>query len=107
MKEIGYYVELDIDPAQRKEFHSNMLKHSEATLEGEEGCLAFDVYVDARNPNRYALFERYADEAAVDEHRFSQQLAKHREEVDPAILTRVIWVVSGQVDESQFRGSSD
>ena len=105
MKEIGYYVELDIDPAQREEFHVNMMTHSEATLKGEKGCLVFDVFVDARNPNRYALFELYADEAAVDEHRFSKQLAKHRTEVDPAILTRVIWVVSGKVDESQFRGT--
>ncbi len=105
MKEIGYYVELDIDPAQREEFHVNMLNHSQATLEGEEGCLVFDVFVDARNPNRYALFELYADEAAVDEHRFSKQLAKHRREVDPAITTRVIWVVSGQIDESNFRGT--
>ena len=105
MKEIGYYVELDIDPAQREEFHVNMMTHSEATLKGEKGCLVFDVFVDARNPNRYALFELYADEAAVDEHRFSNQLAKHRTEVDPAILTRVIWVVSGKVDESQFRGT--
>ncbi len=105
MKEIGYYVELDIDPAQREEFHVNMMTHSEATLKGEKGCLVFDVFVDARNPNRYALFELYADEAAVDEHRFSKQLAKHRTEVDPAILTRVIWVVSGKVDESRFRGT--
>ena len=105
MKEIGYYVELDIDPAQREEFHVNMMTHSEATLKGEKGCLVFDVFVDARNPNRYALFELYADEPAVDEHRFSRQLAKHRTEVDPAILTRVIWVVSGKVDESQFRGT--
>ena len=105
MKEIGYYVELDIDPAQREEFHVNMMTHSEATLKGEKGCLVFDVFVDARNPNRYALFELYADEAAVDEHRFSKQLAKHRTEVDPAILTRVIWVVSDKVDESQFRGT--
>ena len=105
MKEIGYYVELDIDPAQREEFHVNMMTHSEATLKGERGCLVFDVFVDARNPNRYALFELYANEAAVDEHRFSKQLAKHRTEVDPAILTRVIWVVSGKVDESQFRGT--
>lgn len=105
MKEIGYYVELDIDPAQREEFHVNMLNHSEATQRGEEGCLVFDVFVDARNPNRYALFELYADEAAVDEHRFSKQLAKHRKEVDPAITKRVIWVVSGQIDESNFRGT--
>ena len=105
MKEIGYYVELDIDPAQREEFHVNMMTHSEATLKGERGCLVFDVFVNARNPNRYALFELYANEAAVDEHRFSKQLAKHRTEVDPAILTRVIWVVSGKVDESQFRGA--
>ena len=105
MNEVGYYVELDIDPAQRGEFHRNMLSHSEATLNGEDGCLAFDVYVDARNPNRYALFELYADNDAVDAHRFSTQLAKHRTEVDPAILKRVIWVVGGQIDESNFRGS--
>jgi quinol monooxygenase YgiN len=98
-------VELDIDPAQREEFHNNMLKHSAATLEGEPGCLAFDVFVDARNPNRYALFELYADEKAVDEHRFSKQLAVHRSEVDPAILSRVIWVIDGQIDESNFRGA--
>lgn len=105
MTEIGYYVELDIDPAQREDFHKNMLSHSKATLAGEEGCLLFDVFVDARNPNRYALFELYADEAAVDAHRFSTQLAKHRAEVDPAILSRTIWVVDGQIDESNFRGT--
>ena len=107
MKEIGYYVELDIDPAQREDFHTNLLRHSEATLAGEEGCLVFDMFVDVRDPNRYALFELYADEAAVDLHRFSPQLAKHRGEVDPAITSRTIWVVSGQIDESNVPGSEE
>ena len=33
MSQIGYYVELRIDPEQREEFHKNMLAHSVATLE--------------------------------------------------------------------------
>jgi quinol monooxygenase YgiN len=64
------------------------------------------VFVDARDPNRYALFELYADQQAVDAHRFSKQLAVHRAEVDPAILSRVIWVINGQIDESNFRGAA-
>lgn len=107
MSEIGFFVELDIDPTQREDFDKNMLAHSKATLNGEEGCLAFDVYVDRSNPNRYALFELYADEQALDVHRFSKQLAKHRQEVDPAILRRKILRIGDEVAESGFRGSED
>ena len=105
MSEIVFFVELDIDPKQREEFDKNMLAHSIATLNGEEGCLAFDVYVDRSNPNRYALYELYADAQALDTHRFSTQLAKHRKEVDPAILKRKILRIGGEIDESGFRGS--
>ncbi|MEX1125458.1 MAG: antibiotic biosynthesis monooxygenase [Acidimicrobiia bacterium] len=105
MDQIGFFVELDIDPAQLEDFDKNMLAHSKATLSGEEGCLAFDVYVERSNPNRYALFELYADEQAIETHRFSNQLAKHRTEVDPAILRRKILRIGVEVDESEFRGT--
>ena len=31
----------------------------------EEGCLEFEVYVHRNDPNRYALYEVYADDAAL------------------------------------------
>ena len=107
MARIGFYVELEIDPAQRHIFDQKMLQHSKATLDGEPGCLAFDVYADRRDPNKYALYELYADEAALDAHRFSAQLAKHRKEVDQFILSRRIWLIGGEVDVSQFPGKDE
>ncbi|MGF1616569.1 MAG: putative quinol monooxygenase [Acidimicrobiia bacterium] len=104
---IRFYVELDIDPNQRDNFDLRMQEHASATLEGEEGCLAFEIYVNRQDPNKYLLFEAYADSKALDIHRFSQQLAKHRGEVDHAILRRTIWSVADEVSESEFRGASD
>ena len=37
MSGIAFFVELDIDPAQRDPFDAYMLDHSSATLNGEEG----------------------------------------------------------------------
>lgn len=104
MGRTAFFVELDIDPLRREVFDQMMVQHSEATLAGEEGCLAFDVYANRANPNRYALYELYADEAALDAHRFSAQLAKHRKETDPLILKRRIWQVGDEIDVSNFPG---
>ena len=105
MDEIGFFVELAIDPQQCDSFDRFMRQHSKATLAGEEGCLAFDVYVRVDSPDRYVLYERYIDEAALDTHKFSAQLAKHRAEVDPLILSRRIWMQGEEVDASQFPGA--
>ena len=34
----------------------------------EPGCLQYDVYRDRDDPNRFFLFERYVDEAALEAH---------------------------------------
>ena len=51
MKVIGFFVELEIDPKRLDIFHKFMTHHSEVTLTEEEGCLAFDVYIDSKQPN--------------------------------------------------------
>ena len=107
MSKVGFLVELDIDPMQRESFDESMRQHSKATLAGEKGCLAFDVYVHTEDPNRYALYEQYADEAALDVHRFSDRLAKHRQEVDHLIQSARIWMVGEEVDRSNFPGMQD
>ena len=34
----------------------------------EPGCLQYDAHRDPDDPNRFFLFERYADEAALEAH---------------------------------------
>ena len=34
----------------------------------EPGCLQYDVHRDRDDPNRFFLFERYVDEAALEAH---------------------------------------
>jgi len=107
LNEIGFFVELDIEPSGRESFDRLMREHSKATLATEKGCLAFDVYVHSDDPNRYALFELYADEAALDTHKFSAQLAKHRQEIDHFIKSVRILTIGAEVDRSNFPGKQD
>ena len=107
MDGIGFFVELTIDPERLDSFDEYMRQHSKATLDGDEGCLAFDVYVHAERPDRYVLYELYADQAALDVHRFSAQLAKHRAQVDSLILSRRIWTQGEEMDIGNFPGRED
>ena len=66
-----------------------------------------DVYVHAESPDRYVLYELYADQAALDVHRFSAQLAKHRAQVDSLILSRRIWTQGEEMDIGNFPGRED
>ena len=99
-----FFVEVVVDPEQRERFDGMMARHAAGTLAEEAGCLAFDVYVNRKDPNRYALYERYADQAALDLHRFSARLAAHREETDPLIVERRIWPLGNEIDVSNFPG---
>ena len=36
---------------------------------GEPGCISFSSYRDAGDPDRFALYEEYADERAWQDHR--------------------------------------
>jgi (4S)-4-hydroxy-5-phosphonooxypentane-2,3-dione isomerase len=55
----------------------------------EPGCLQYDAHRDADDPNRFFLFERYVDEAALEAHGASphfQQLVF--EEALPRLASR-------------------
>ncbi len=99
--------EIGVDPAQREAWHELLVQHRKGVLAEEQGCLALNVYVDPTDPNRYALFEFFADQAAVDVHRNSVRLGKFREVTDPMVVSREIWAVDerNSVDISYFPGA--
>ena len=53
----------------------------------EPGCLQYDAHRDPDDPDRFFLFERYADEAALEAHQAS---AHFRELVLEEALPRLV-----------------
>lgn len=57
-------VNLRVKPEKVEDFLAAMKVNSEASLRDEPGCLRFDVQREVEHPNRFVLYEIYADEAA-------------------------------------------
>jgi quinol monooxygenase YgiN len=47
---------------------ADLLRRLVPLARAEAGCLQFDAHRDPDDPNRFFLFERYADQAAFDAH---------------------------------------
>ena len=97
-----YYVDLIIDPAQREAFDALLRDHAEGTLAEEEGCLLFDFFVDPRDPNHYAVFEVYADRAALDAHVSSARFRRFDGANQPMITNKRIHPVGEEIDVSEI-----
>ena len=67
-------VELSIKSEKRNAFLAEVKRHAPATLKDEPGCQRFDVSVDQADPNKVILYEIYASEAALEQHRQSPSL---------------------------------
>jgi quinol monooxygenase YgiN len=74
----GLIVHLRIDPAGRDEFLDAVRANAEASVRDEPGCLRFDVCSVAADPNRFVLYELYADAAAFDHHKAAPHFAAWR-----------------------------
>ena len=107
MSEIAFYVMAEIDPAQRDAFDRGLAAHAAETLAEEEGCLAFDVYVDTTNPNRYLWYEVYADEAAFEVHRNAPLIERSRTTLDPAMTSRSVWFRGQEIASERRRPAND
>jgi len=71
-----------------------LARHSRAS-EAEPGCLQFRAFQDAADPERFALYEAYADEAAFDAHRRSDHFRVNIEETIIPMLAEREWRVYG------------
>ena len=107
MAEKAFYVMVEIDPAQRQAFDRAIAGHAAATLAEEEGCVAFDVYVDTKNPNRYLFYEVYADEDALEVHRNAPLIEESRTTLDPAMLSRSVWFRGEELASERRRPAND
>jgi quinol monooxygenase YgiN len=71
-----------------------LARHSVASA-GESGCLEFAAVQDAEDPTRFALYERYVDEAAFEAHRRTQHFRVNIEQTLALLLVEREWRVYG------------
>lgn len=66
----GYILVPDDD---LEDIKAALVEHTQLTLE-EDGCLVFSVTPDARNANKFNVYEEFIDQISFEHH---QQRAKH------------------------------
>ena len=65
----GVFVSLKVKPDRRERFLEEIKNDALCSVRDEPGCVRFNVFQEAADPDRYHLFEVYRDEAAFDAHR--------------------------------------
>ena len=85
---IALMVEFEVKSERRTEFLSLMLEHASLTLNAEPGCEQFDVLDPKDNSQTVFLYERYCDDAALEEHMNSALLASTRGSYDDMITRK-------------------
>lgn len=83
------FVSLTVRPDSRARFLKAIETQASRSLQDEPGCLRFDVCVDRDDPNRFLLYEIYADEAAFENHRSTPHFAEWRRAADAYVLNQV------------------
>jgi quinol monooxygenase YgiN len=76
------------------EVRALLARHSKASTE-EPGCLEFTAVQDADDPTRFALYERYVDEAAFDAHRQTEHFRVNIEQTLVPLLVERNWRAYG------------
>ena len=71
-------VQMEVRPDRREEFLAGMAANAAASVRDEPGCLRFDVSAVVGDPNRFFLYELYADAAAFEAHKASPHFAEWR-----------------------------
>jgi quinol monooxygenase YgiN len=66
---------LKIDPSKRAVLEAAFDKVREATLK-EQGCLAYQAYLDRSDPGTLLLFEKWESEAALNAHFVTPHMAE-------------------------------
>lgn len=65
---LAIFVTIDIREGFRDRFIAESHGDARGSVENEPGCYRFDILEDPGDPNRFYLYEVYADEAAFEAH---------------------------------------
>ncbi|MET0383907.1 MAG: putative quinol monooxygenase [Burkholderiaceae bacterium] len=83
---IALIVRLEVHAARLEEFLAAIEENAERTFNDEAGCRCFDVAQDTADPTRFAFYELYDDEAAIDAHRRTPHFAAWRKAADVCVV---------------------
>ena len=79
-------VRLEVKPERVDDF-LKLVTFNASESRKEPGNLRFDVVRSVDNPTRFALYEVYRDDAAVQAHRATSHFAKWRAEIEGLLVT--------------------
>lgn len=78
MKEVVRIAELDIDPARLDVYTTALKEEISTSVAVEPGVLALYAVAVKDHPNQIRIFERYANQAAYEEHIQSPHFKKYK-----------------------------
>ena len=78
---ISIFVTIQVKAGFREQFAEASLGDAQGSVRDEPGCFRFDILQDGSDPNRFYLYEVYADQAALEAHRQAPHYKKWRETV--------------------------
>jgi (4S)-4-hydroxy-5-phosphonooxypentane-2,3-dione isomerase len=85
---ITVIVHYRVHPGNAEQVRAVLALHSAASRT-EPGCLRFLAFQDAEDPERFALYEAYADAAAYEAHRRSEHFRVNVEQtINPLLAER-------------------
>ncbi len=93
---LALVVSIECPGGTRDRFLEAIGAQAAAALEQEPGCLRFDVCENVDDPDRFVLYEVYADDAAWDAHPRTEHFARWRAAADELglrierTLTRIV-----------------
>lgn len=62
------FVRINVHVDRCSEFAEASLADAQGSVRDEPGCVRFDIHRDAKNPNRFYLYEVYRDREAFEVH---------------------------------------
>jgi autoinducer 2-degrading protein len=84
---ISLTVSLKVAPGHVAEFLDVIKENALRSVTDEPGCHQFDVSQSADDDHHFTLYERYADEAALEAHRNAPHFATWRAAAERLVVT--------------------
>jgi quinol monooxygenase YgiN len=95
---IAVVAEFRVSLSSAGNFRALAEQHARRCLEREPGCLQFDITQDPADPEQWLFYERYRDEAALEDHRKTDYLPKFIEATREYIVDRKVRRFDVRVD---------